>query len=121
MPQAAIAFGVSLCLLGGSFYAVSGAPTALVPAVIGLVLIAAGAAARRPGWRAHAMHAAALAGTLGVLGGVPGLVRMPAFLSGATVPRPLAAVEQALTALLCLAFVVLCVRSFRNARRANRV
>ncbi len=121
MPKATIVFGVVLSLIGVAFYAASRAVslTALIPTLIGLLLIAAGALARRERLHAHAMHAAALVATLGFLGCVPGLVKLPALLGGAIVPRPLAVVEEAVTAVVCLVFVALCVRSFVRARRAR--
>lgn len=121
MPRTAIAFGVVLSLIGIAFFAATGAasPTALIPAFVGILMILAGAVARREGLRPHAMHAAALVGTLGFLGCLPGLVRLPSLLAAASVPRPLAVVEQSLTAVVCLVFVALCVRSFVKARRAR--
>ncbi len=121
MPQTAIAFGVVLSLIGVAFFAATGAasPTALIPAFIGILMILAGAVARREGLRRHGMHAAALVGTLGFLGCLPGLARLPSLLGAAPVLRPLAVVEQSLTAAVCLVFVALCVRSFVKARRAR--
>lgn len=122
MPQTAVVFGALLCLVGVGFYAGSGAAsvTALIPAFLGLPLVAAGLLARREGLRRHAMHAAALVGTLGVLGSIRGAVQLPALLAGGEVARPAAVVAQAVTAALCLVFVALCVRSFVNARREGK-
>lgn len=122
MPQITIAFGALLSLVGVGFYAATGAAslTPLIPSLIGLLLVLAGLLAGRPGLRRHAMHAAALVGTLGALGTLPGLLKLPALVGGGVVARPLAVVEQALTAVLCVAFVALCVRSFVNARRAQK-
>jgi lysylphosphatidylglycerol synthetase-like protein (DUF2156 family) len=121
MPQTAIVFGAFLCLVGVGFYAGTGAAsvTALIPAFIGLPLALAGALARRDGWRRHAMHAAALLGTLGFLGSLRGALRLPALLAGGEVARPAAVAAQAITAALCLAFVALCVRSFLRARQVG--
>jgi hypothetical protein len=121
MPRAAIAFGVVLSLIGILFYVVTAAvsPTALIPTLIGLLLILAGALALREGWRAHAMHLAAMVGTLGLLGCLPGLVKLPVLLAGSPVARPMAVVEQSITAVVCLVFVALCVRSFVRARRSR--
>jgi lysylphosphatidylglycerol synthetase-like protein (DUF2156 family) len=123
MPQTAVAFGVLLCLVGVGFYAGTGGAsvTALIPAFIGLPLVLAGALARREGLRRHAMHAAALLGTLGVLGSLRGAVKLPALLAGGEVARPAAVAAQSVTALLCLSFVALCVRSFVNARRERKI
>jgi hypothetical protein len=122
MPQTALSFGVLLVLVGVGFYAGTGgtSPTALIPAALGVLLAAAGLLARREGMRRQAMHAAALVGALGFLGSVRGLARLPALLSGAPVERPAAAAAQSVTALLCLAFVALCVRSFVAARRERK-
>jgi lysylphosphatidylglycerol synthetase-like protein (DUF2156 family) len=123
MPQTAVAFGALLCLLGVGFYAGTGGAslTALIPAFLGLPLAVAGALARREGLRRHAMHGAALLGTLGFLGSLRGALKLPALLAGGEVARPAAVVAQSITALLCLVFVALCVRSFVNARRERRV
>ena len=123
MPQTAVVFGVLLCLVGVGFYAGTGGAslTALIPAFIGLPLVVAGALARREAWRRHAMHAAALLGTLGGLGSLRGAVKLPALLAGTEVARPAAVAAQAITALLCLVFVALCVRSFVNARRERKI
>ena len=117
MPQITVVFGALLCLVGLGFYARTGAVTALIPAFIGLPMVVAGLLARREALRRHAMHAAALLGTLGLLGSLRGAVQLPALLSGEAVARPAAVAAQSITAALCLVFVGLCVRSFVEARR----
>jgi uncharacterized membrane protein len=121
MPRVTVVFGALLSIVGVGFFAGTGARavTALIPVFLGVPLIAAGLVARREGLRRHAMHAAALLGTLGLLGTLRGAFRLPSLLAGAAVARPAAVVEQAVTALLCLVFVGLCIRSFVNARRAR--
>jgi len=123
MPRITVVFGLLLCLVGVGFYAGTGAAsvTALIPAFIGLPLVAAGFLARREALRRHAMHAAALLGTLGVLGSLRGAVQLPALLGGGEVARPAAVAAQSITAALCLEFVALCVRSFVNARRDRKI
>jgi|PlaIllAssembly_1097288.scaffolds.fasta_scaffold2410447_2 lysylphosphatidylglycerol synthetase-like protein (DUF2156 family) len=123
MPRITVVFGLLLCLVGVGFYAGTGAAsvTALIPAFIGLPLVAAGFLARREALRRHAMHAAALLGTLGVLGSLRGAVQLPALLGGGEVARPAAVAAQSITAALCLVFVALCVRSFVNARRDRKI
>jgi hypothetical protein len=85
--------------------------TALIPAVLGLLLVALGWLARTDAYRKHAMHAVAVVALLGLLGTFRGLIRL---LGGTMTP---AAVSQALTAILTGALLVLCVRSFVDARR----
>jgi hypothetical protein len=66
------------------------------------------------------MHAAALLGLLAVLGSGRGLTKIVPLMSGETVERPAAVIAQSVMAVLGLIFVVLCIKSFRDARR-NRV
>ena len=121
MANTAIAFGVILIALGIVGYVATGAssPTALIPSFIGLLLAATGAIARNPAKRKHAMHAAAAIGLIGFAGAARGLSKIGAVLSGEPVERPAAVVSQSVMAVLCLLFVILCVRSFINARRSG--
>lgn len=119
MPQTTLIFGALLCIVGLGFFLGTGAAsvTALIPAFLGLPLCLLGAFARREGWRRHAMHGAAMIGLLGFLGSARGLLQLPALLTAGTVARPAAVAAQSITAALCLVFLVLCVRSFVEARR----
>ena len=118
MAGTTIAFGVVLIVLGVAGYAGSGGAsvTALIPAIFGVLLAALGALARNEGMRKHAMHGAVLVGLLGFLGSARGLLQLPALMSGGDVARPAAVMAQSVMAILMLLFVVLCVRSFINAR-----
>jgi hypothetical protein len=119
----AITFFVALLLvavgLGGFIASGAHAPTALIPAALGVLLAVCAAVARNPKARMHAMHAAVLLALLGFLGSLPGAFKLPAYLSGEPVARPLAVVAQSATVVLCLAYVVVAVRSFIQARRAR--
>lgn len=122
MAKTTLGFGFALVLLGLGSYVGTGArsPTALIPAVAGVLLVVLGLLARAPRLRMHAMHGAALVGVLGFLGsasGIPGVVRL---IAGQAIHRPAAAVSRTMMALLCLAFVALTVRSFVAARVARR-
>jgi hypothetical protein len=72
--------------------------------------------ARNEAMRKHAMHGAVLVGLLGFLGSARGLLQLPVLMSGGEVARPAAVIAQSVMAILMLLFVVLCVRSFINAR-----
>jgi hypothetical protein len=85
--------------------------TALIPAVLGLLLLVFGWLARNEAYRKHAMHAVALIALLGLLGTIRGFIRL---LGGTTTP---AVISQGLTAILAGALLVLCVKSFIDARR----
>jgi len=120
MPALALLVGVVLVAIGVGTYVGTGAhaPTALIPAVLGVLIGAAGLLARNPRLRMHAMHAAVLVALLGALGCIPGVLRLPALLGG-TAERPVAVVAQIVTFVVCVAFVVGAVRSFIEARRSR--
>ncbi len=122
MAKTSIGFGVALIVLGLGGYFATGAqsPTALIPAAAGLLLVVCGLLGRNPRMRMHAMHAAALVGVLGLAGSASGVGQLVKLLTGESVARPAAAVSKSIMALLCLAFVVLTVRSFVAARIARR-
>ena len=117
----AITFFVAVLLLavglGGFVASGAHAPTALIPAVLGVLIGVCAAVARNPKARMHAMHAAVLLALLGVLGSLRGVLQLPALLSGQTVARPLAVVAQSVTVVLCLGYLVVAIRSFIQARR----
>lgn len=88
--------------------------TALIPAVLGLVLLAAGyLAERREALRMHAMHAALLVALLGLIGTAPTALGDGA-MGGAS---ETAQIEAVLTAIALLAYLGIGVRSFVVARR----
>jgi uncharacterized membrane protein len=90
--------------------------TALIPLAFGFVLEACGALALRPQYRKHAMHVASVLALLGVLGSASGAFTYLTTFFGATVERPLAVQFQGLMFVVCAVFLVLCIRSFRQAR-----
>ncbi len=122
MANTTIAFGVAFIVLGLAGYFGTGAEsrTALIPAAFGVVFCILGAFARDPGKRRHAVHAAALVGLLAVLGSGRGLSKILPLTSGEPVDRPNAVIAQAVMAVLGLIFLVLCIKSFRDARRVGR-
>ena len=101
--------------------------TALIPSLFGVVLIVCGVLARRENLRKHAMHAAALVGLIGFV--VPAVMagpKLPTLIAEGRVVRPdgsdatLAVEMQLVMAVICLAFVALCVNSFVQARLLRR-
>ncbi len=120
MPTTSIASGVLLILVGIAGYAFSlidgnKSWTALIPATFGVLLVALGAAAKsNEGLRKHLMHAAVVVGLLGFL--------IPAGRILSQISRvvlSLAVISQVSMALICLVFVILCVKSFIDARRSS--
>jgi uncharacterized membrane protein HdeD (DUF308 family) len=114
MAFTTIIVGLILTALGGITYLLSGAPTALIPAFFGIVLLVLGFLARAEAMRKHAMHAAAAVALIGCLGALMGLLRAPMATRSA-----MANFSQILMAVVTGVFVALCVKSFRDARRAR--
>ena len=117
MVPIAMVFGGLLVILGLVLFGMAEVKsmTALIPSVFGLALIGLGLVARLGGKaRMHAMHVAAL---IGLVGFVFPLVRAlpPVFEGVFTLP----VVGQLIMSALCLLFVVFCVKSFIDARRAR--
>ena len=122
MPFTAILFGALLVLTGiiGYIHGVlndKASLTAFIPAAFGFLISIFGLAAQaRESLRKHMMHGAVVVGLLGFL--VPA-GRLASKYSELTLSA--AVVSQLVMALLCLVFVVVCVRSFIAARRNSAV
>jgi hypothetical protein len=123
MAKLTIVFGVVLILVGVTGFVLTGshAPTALIPALIGLILGVSGYmsltedAKKRALW----MHIAVTVGLLGFLGTIKSAFDVFALAHGADLPHPIAIEEKAATCLICLIFVAFCIRSFIEARRSR--
>jgi hypothetical protein len=116
MASTTILFGLLLTLLGlaGYFLTATSSFTALIPALFGLPLMVLGVIARSEHARKHAMHVAALIGTLGFVGALVPLLRTPE-----GVRSGVALASQLTMVVLSGIFVALCVKSFIDARRAR--
>ena len=108
-----ILFGVLLVATGVTVFTNTGSTqkTALIPAVLGGILMVCGILASNEARRMMAMHIAVLIGLLGFIGSIATL-----FKSGQS---PWAVGGKSTSAVLCALFVFLCVRSFIQARRAR--
>lgn len=103
-------------------YLVTGAEsiTSLIPAVIGvLLLIAGGVAARAPGARRHAVHAALVIALLGALGSLMNVAQIGDLISG-DAERPAAIVVSLIMFVLLIAYLAAGIRSFVAARKAEQ-
>lgn len=122
MPTTAIMFGGLLILVGiiGYVYGMmngNASITALIPAIFGLLLAILGYVAKaKENLRKHLMHAAVLVALLGFLGTVSSFIKLPALFAGAA-ERPAAVAAQFATAVICLIFIILAVKSFIDARK----
>ena len=124
MAKLTIVFGVLLILLGAvAFVALEHHPHTLIPAGFGLLLVIFGALANTPDSKRRMlfMHIAVTIGLLGFLGTLPGIIATIRRAVGQVVASPVrdAAIVQTLMGTICLIFVLLCVRSFIQARRAR--
>jgi hypothetical protein len=117
-----IAVGIVLMVLGpiGWFAAeeVKQSWTAFIPSIFGIVLLGLGVLALQEKMRKHAMHAAVIWGLFGFIAAAARVV--PAALGGEIHKNPLAFTMQLVMAVVCGVFVVLCVKSFIDARRRRQ-
>ena len=118
MPVVTIVVGALLSLVGilGYVFSESHSLTSLIPLVFGSLLEACGALALQPKLKKHAMHGASVLALLGILGSAMGFVSFLKLVTGTPLARPLGAQMQAAMFIICLVFLVLCIRSFREAR-----
>ncbi len=114
MAKITLGCGIALILVGVIGYAAAGAP--LIPAAIGFLFLSFAIMARNEQLRTHAMHAAAVVGLLGFLGSMGGIWQVFNAMGDGAVDNPEAVIARALTALICLTFVLLAVKSFAAAR-----
>ncbi|MDA8021337.1 MAG: hypothetical protein MPN21_28230 [Thermoanaerobaculia bacterium] len=120
MPLITIGYGSILIVIGlvGYFATGQASVTALIPAFLGFIAEICGLLARNERFLKHAMHGAAMVGLLGTLGTLRVVPQLPSLFDGSA-ERPAAVLSQGLTLLLSAIFVMLCVRSFIEARRAR--
>ncbi len=118
MPRIIFIFAALFIVLGVGAFLGTGAEhkTALIPAVLGLLLAGAGVLSLKH--LKHGGHAAAVIGLIGFLGTAKSLASVPALFTGG-LERPAAVATQATFAVLSLIFLALCVKSFIDARKAR--
>jgi len=122
MPRITIAYAVLLIVLGlGGYFGSGGSSfTALIPAFFGAVVLILGLLALKEPLRKHMLHLAAALGLLGFLGTAGGLAGLFTMVTGGAVERPMATISRSIMALLSLGFFGLCLKTFVDARRAQR-
>jgi fucose 4-O-acetylase-like acetyltransferase len=120
MAKLTIVFGVLLILLAVIGFVSTGSshPTALIPGALGLVFILFGVmvnssdSKKRMLW----MHISVTVALVAFLGTIPADIDSIRLSRGVEFPHPAAVLEKASMSLLCLIYVLFCVRSFINAR-----
>ncbi len=123
MAKLTMVFGVLLVLVAVAGFVATGSshPTSLIPGAVGLIFILFGALAntadakKRMLW----MHVAVTVALLMFLGTIKADWQVYQLAHGVEFPHPIAVEEKAAMSLLCLIFVLLCVRSFVAARRVR--
>jgi multisubunit Na+/H+ antiporter MnhF subunit len=123
MAKVTILFGVLLFLLGVVVWVATGkhAPTALIPAYVGIVLSILGLLARTENQKRRmlVMHIAVTIGLLGFLGTAMSIWDFIEMKRGRMFARPVAVEDKAVMSVMLLIYVLLCVRSFILARRSR--
>ncbi|HEX5234391.1 MAG TPA: hypothetical protein VFW25_03570 [Silvibacterium sp.] len=124
MAKTTICLGVVLVLLGilGFISTGSHAPTALIPAIVGVILSVVGLFALTDDAKKRMlyMHIAVTIGLLGFLGTFWSIVNyIQMTVQGRQFPYPAAVEEKAAMAAVLLLFILLSVRSFIAARSAR--
>ncbi len=124
MAKLTMVFGVLLVLVAIAGFVATGSthPTALIPGGVGLLFVLFGALANtdNPKKRMLWMHISVTIALLMFLGTTPADINVYQLAHGTSFPHPIAIEEKAAMSLLCLIYVLLCVRSFVSARR-NRL
>ncbi len=121
MPAKTNLFAAALIAVGAVAFAIAlsngkTAPTALIPAFEGVLLLICGLLAMKPAFLKHAMHAAAVIGLLGFLAAAGRMV--PKLIQG-TLHDPLVIASLTLMILLSGGFVLVCILHFRATRKAR--
>ena len=121
MAKLTMVFGVLLIGVGIAGFVGTGSahPTALIPSLIGLIVLVCGVIANTDDVKRRAlwMHVAVTVGLLGFLSTIKAAVDVNRLAHGVYFEHPIAVEEKAATCLLCLIFVAFCIRSFVAARR----
>jgi hypothetical protein len=119
MPSTAILFGRLLILVGiigygYGMYNNNASLTAMIPAVFGLILMLLGHLAKsKENIRKHLMHVAVIVGLIGFLMPVGRIMSKISEFSFTFATAMLLSM-----AILCLVFVLLCVKSFVESRKS---
>jgi nitrate/nitrite transporter NarK len=114
MHRWTILFGLLLVAIGlaGYYFADAKQPKVLIPAVLGIAMFVCGVVAAQSAMRMLAIHVAALIGVIGFVGPLVALFEDTA--------NTAAVLAKGLTSALCLMFVLMCVNSFLEDRRARK-
>ena len=120
MVKCTVVFGGALIVVGLAGYFLTGrqSVTALIPAFIGLPILALGGAAMRTTQRTIPCLIAAILTLVGLGGCMPGLIKLTTLLTGGEVARPAAVYLQSLMAILSIVYLAtyICYLITRNKK-----
>ena len=116
--------GALLTILGvGTFALIRFDPakwTALIPAAFGVLFLLLGSLAQRHrAWHPYLVYTALTLALFAFLGTADGLLKVAALMTGDDIKRPAAALEEAITAVLCVGYLGVTVKGIVETRRAN--
>jgi hypothetical protein len=116
-----ILFGVLLNIVGlvGFFGTGAAHPTALIPSVMGLLLIICGFLARNEKLHASAIQAALVVGVIGFAATASSFLDLMLVLRKTAGVQSPTIISKSATALLCGLFAARCIQSFVQTRRAR--
>ena len=114
MHRWTILFGLLLVVigLGGYYFSDAKQPMTLIPAVLGIAMFVCGVVAAQGAMRMLAMRVAALIGMIGFVGPMVTIFN--------DITNTAEVLAKGLTSALCLMFVMMCINSFLEARRARK-
>ena len=120
IPRITIIYSVLLIILGIGGYIASNAAsiTALIPTFFGMILLFLGLVGRKEHLRKHTTHIAVAVALIGFVATVGSLGNLMVMISGEDVQPQLVVVIKSIMAILSLLYVLICIKSFINARRA---
>lgn len=120
LPALTLTTGAILTATGVIAYAVTdfNSWTALIPSIVGVLLIVAGLIARQDNLRKHAIHGALAIALLGLLGSIRNVVEIGDVFAGDH-DAPAAPVTSVIMFVVLLVYLIVGVRSFIAARRAR--
>lgn len=121
MTKLTFAAGAVATVTGVVAFIATGAQsaTALIPSVLGVLLLVAGAVSLSAKAHRHAIHAALVFALLGVAGTLMNVVRLGELFAG-TAERPAAVIASTVTFLVLVVYLAFGVTSFVKARRLRR-
>lgn len=115
MERTTVIFGSLLIIIGVGGYILSGmvSITAMIPAFFGVIFVILGMLASKENLKKHMMHAAA---ALSIILIIPTITAIGDLVAG---DSSAAVISRSITAIASIIFLMLCVKSFIDARRAR--